>query len=155
MPRGGYRERAGRKSTWKSGCSFAETKLIRVPARIADKVLEFAHKLDSEESLDLVSNSNPSDELQPDEPEINPDQLSLFGAVILSRPKYREVGVASGLSGRALAKRLKVSSGTLQAHKKKDSPLAFAQWTKSNDFEGWSWEYDSGTKLYYPIPPGS
>lgn len=58
MPRGGYREKAGRPSTWKSGCKFSETKLIRVPTAIADQLLEIAHKLDSGESLDLVTIPN-------------------------------------------------------------------------------------------------
>jgi DNA-directed RNA polymerase subunit RPC12/RpoP len=51
MPRGGSREKAGRKSTWKSGCKFEDTKSIRVPAHIADQVLEIAHKLDAGESI--------------------------------------------------------------------------------------------------------
>lgn len=55
MPRGGYREKAGRPSTWKSGCKFSETKLIRVPVAIADQLLEIAHRLDASESLDLVT----------------------------------------------------------------------------------------------------
>ena len=58
MTRGGYRQKAGRKSTWMSGCKFEETKLIRVPIAISDRVLEIAHKLDSGEIIDLVSNSN-------------------------------------------------------------------------------------------------
>ena len=53
MARGGYREKAGRKSTWVSGCTFEETKLIRVPIAISDKVLEFAHKLDGGQNIDL------------------------------------------------------------------------------------------------------
>jgi hypothetical protein len=57
MARGGYREKAGRKSTWVSGCKFEETKLIRVPIAISDRVLEIAHKLDSGENIDLVSES--------------------------------------------------------------------------------------------------
>ena len=58
MVRGGYREKAGRKSTWVSGCKFEETKLIRVPIAISDRVLEIAHKLDNGESIDLVTKSN-------------------------------------------------------------------------------------------------
>jgi hypothetical protein len=45
MTRGGYREKAGRKSTWVSGCKFEQTKLIRAPIAISDHVLEIAHKL--------------------------------------------------------------------------------------------------------------
>jgi hypothetical protein len=58
MPRGGRREKAGRKSSWISGCKFEETKLIRVPIAISDRLLEIAHKLDNGEVIDLVSKSN-------------------------------------------------------------------------------------------------
>lgn len=58
MPRGGRREKAGRKSTWTSGCRFEDTKLIRVPAAIASELLEIAHKLDSGEAIDLETKSN-------------------------------------------------------------------------------------------------
>ncbi len=162
MPRGGKRERAGRKSTWGSGCSFAETKLIRVPAKIAGKVLEFAHKLDSELTLDSVSNSKlepvPEHKTEIVEAESNPDQLLLFEPVSSFQPVSEELTISSGLSGRALAKRLNVSSGTLQNRKQRDSPLEFAQWTKAKlqarGIEDEAWEYDSETKLYYPIPFG-
>ena len=56
MPRGGYREKSGRKNTWASGCKFKDTKLIRVPRAIADQVLTYAHRLD-EKSLDSVTKS--------------------------------------------------------------------------------------------------
>ena len=42
MPRGGYREGAGGKSSWKHG----KTKVIRVPEVLADKVIDYARKLD-------------------------------------------------------------------------------------------------------------
>lgn len=54
MTRGGKRDRSGRKSTWASGCKFEDTKLIRVPAAIADQLLELAHKLDAGEILQLA-----------------------------------------------------------------------------------------------------
>lgn len=52
MNRGGYRETAGRKTSWMSGCKFKDTKLIRIPIVIADKLLRIAHRLDSNESID-------------------------------------------------------------------------------------------------------
>lgn len=55
MPRGGKRDKAGRPSTWASGCKFEDTRVIRVPAAIADRTLEVAHKLDAGETLDLVT----------------------------------------------------------------------------------------------------
>jgi hypothetical protein len=56
MAQGGKRTGAGRKSTWQSGCQFIETKLIRVPTAIAEKILEIAHRLDAGEQFDLVTN---------------------------------------------------------------------------------------------------
>lgn len=44
MPRGGFRQGAGGKPTWKHG----KTKTIRVPEALADKVLEIARLLDEE-----------------------------------------------------------------------------------------------------------
>jgi ribosomal protein S15P/S13E len=61
MPRGGRRENAGKKSTWESGRSFAETKVIRVPIEFADQLLELAHEIDAGGSIDLVTNSNTVD----------------------------------------------------------------------------------------------
>lgn len=42
MPRGGKREGAGGKPTWKNG----KTKTIRVPIALADEILKFAKELD-------------------------------------------------------------------------------------------------------------
>lgn len=53
MPRGGAREGAGRRSSWASGCKFEDTKLIRVPAILADRLLEFAHELDRGIDIEL------------------------------------------------------------------------------------------------------
>jgi len=55
MPRGGYRENAGRKSEW---VSSSQTQPIRVPAWMAEKVLEFARKLDNDEPIDNVQNQS-------------------------------------------------------------------------------------------------
>lgn len=62
MPRGGRRENAGKKSTWESGRSFAETKVIRVPIEFADQLLDMAHKLDAGESIEIVTNSDEATE---------------------------------------------------------------------------------------------
>lgn len=57
MPRGGSRKGAGRKTAWESGCTFAETTVIRVPKYLKNEVLELAHRLDAGEEVDLVSKS--------------------------------------------------------------------------------------------------
>lgn len=61
MARGGYREKAGRKSSWASGCSIEETKLIRVPVKIADEVLKAAHNIDAGYTLEKVNLINNED----------------------------------------------------------------------------------------------
>lgn len=43
----------GRPSTWASAPKFEDTKLVRVPAKIAAKVLRIAHALDRQESLEI------------------------------------------------------------------------------------------------------
>lgn len=55
--RGGAREKAGRKSSWVSGCRQEETKLIRVPEKLAKELNEIAHKLDAGEIIDLDTKS--------------------------------------------------------------------------------------------------
>jgi hypothetical protein len=57
MPRGGFRENAGRKSEWASGRTFGETKPIRVPREHSDTLLEIAHRLDAGETIDLDTES--------------------------------------------------------------------------------------------------
>jgi hypothetical protein len=124
MPRGGHREKAGRPSTWKSGCKFSETKLIRVPAAIADQLLEIAHKLDSDETLDLVTK-----------------QLSL-----LDRPT--EINADTRFSGVKLANRLNVSSAAFTPVLKQGDSV-FAEYTKQRDPDGIAWVRDG--KKYRPL----
>jgi uncharacterized coiled-coil DUF342 family protein len=62
MPRGGRREKAGKKSTWESGRSFNETKVIRVPVEFAEQLLDLAHRLDAGESIETVTNSAEANE---------------------------------------------------------------------------------------------
>lgn len=57
MARGGKRQNAGRKTSWISGCRFEDTKLIRVPKVLSDKLLEFAHRLDQSDNYELVTKS--------------------------------------------------------------------------------------------------
>lgn len=53
MPRGGCREGSGSKSTWNHG----KTKTIRIPEVLADRVLEYARKLDKGDTIDPVTES--------------------------------------------------------------------------------------------------
>jgi hypothetical protein len=129
MSRGGHREKAGRKSTWKSGCRYGETKLIRVPTAIADQVLEIAHKLDSGEPIGTTSG-----------------QLSL---PIFTPTHPSKITSETLLSGTELSRRLGVSSAAFTSHHKKGKD-AFANYSRSKDPDGISWERLS-SKKYCPI----
>jgi hypothetical protein len=54
MTRGGKREGAGIRPTWKHG----KTKTIRVPEELAEQILEFARKLDSGAIIESDTQSN-------------------------------------------------------------------------------------------------
>jgi hypothetical protein len=127
MPRGGYREKAGRKSTWKSGCMHKDTKLIRVPISIADELLKIAHKLDAGESFNSST-----------------EQLSL--PINLAASKTSKVNSDTRLSGVELARLLGVSSAALTPYIKKGSE-ALAKYTRSKS--GIAWEREG--KKYKPI----
>lgn len=53
MGRGGARSNAGAKPKWNNG----ETKTIRVPKNLADKILEYARKLDNDEVIESGTSS--------------------------------------------------------------------------------------------------
>lgn len=55
--RGGAREKAGRKSSWVSGCRQEETKLMRVPEKLLKELNEIAHRLDAGEVIDFDTKS--------------------------------------------------------------------------------------------------
>lgn len=57
MARGGYRENAGRKSKWRSG----KTKMIRVPIKLADQLLEIAYRLDQDTDIENESKTKDID----------------------------------------------------------------------------------------------
>lgn len=76
MPRGGYREGAGRKGGWKN----SETQVIRVPKVFAGQLLDVARRLDLGESLNF-SKSHYVEALDPIVGKIDalhPGQIPLF-----------------------------------------------------------------------------
>lgn len=54
MPRGGKRDGAGRPSKWASKVTFKDTKLIRVPKHLVQRLLNIAHKMDRGENIDYL-----------------------------------------------------------------------------------------------------
>lgn len=121
MTRGGHREKAGRKSTWKSGCRYEETKLIRVPIQLAEKLLEIAHKLDSGESFGPTL-----------------EQLSL---PVFDSSFSTQITSSTRLSGSELARRLGVTSAAFTPVLKRGNDV-FAQYTKAKDPDGIAWVRD-------------
>ncbi len=96
MSRGGQRKGAGRKSTWVSGCKFADTKLIRVPAVIADEILEFAHRLDGKAKCEIVTNSKDDEDL-PIFKALSANSLLLVSESLLS---VKRLGLERAVLGR-------------------------------------------------------
>src|SRR5436190_9662955 len=85
MSRGGKREKAGRPSSWASGCKFEDTKLIRVPAAIADRLLEIAHRLDANEFFELETKLSVKLET-----ETKSERVSSVSANWVQRPDSKE-----------------------------------------------------------------
>lgn len=142
MTRGGKRDGSGRKSTWASGCTFQETKVIRVPAYISDEVLEFAKKLDKQKTIGLetkpiVTKSEPKD--------TTPSEFTLLIPLGIYQDK--------GMTGDDLASRLGVAPATIRRtrQKKSDRPGGFEAWCKSRDPESIAWSYNPETKLYQQL----
>jgi hypothetical protein len=57
--RGGYREKAGRKSDWK----HPATKTIRVPPEIADQVIEIAKQIDNGSQVSFIDSATKSNKV--------------------------------------------------------------------------------------------
>lgn len=134
MPRGGKRKGSGRPSPW----VHKRTKLIRVPAVFADQLIEIAQKLDKGEALDFETKSK-----APHIQAFPTGQMSVWDvAVPPDQP--------SPLSGKALARRLDRSSGTLHVHKKRGND-DLVPWTRAADPDGWGWEFRADTQKYHPV----
>jgi hypothetical protein len=152
MPRGGHRDKAGRRSTWQSNCKFSETKLIRVPTAIANQLLDIAHRLDAGEVLDFVTQSKGAGLTLPsvEEGNVAPGQMS-FLDLSFEIPLVEPVIATSlqPLSARALSRRLKVDkSGSIVLSRKLKPD--FKEWTMEKDPEGIGWVYNEQDKLYHP-----
>lgn len=136
MPRGGRREKAGRKSGWVN----SETQLIRVPKCFVNRLLEIARHLDHGGDAQLTTiefSGNVSEDLHHSD---LTQQLNIFG-----------IGQPLPLSHTALAKRLNVSSSTLSRHKKYGNEKLLT-WTFEADKE-WGWYFVESTGKYCPMAP--
>lgn len=151
MPRGGHRENAGRKTSWKN----SETQVIRVPKVFAPQLLKIAKDLDIGQVIDSVPQSHDQPQfLSPvqsiaEMSTISPGQLSL-----LDQPSPGNDSVTDSkidlvpLSCRALSRRLKVNKSGSTILRRKSDP-DFEEWTRSID--GIGWVYNEQDKLYHPV----
>lgn len=73
MPRGGHREGAGGKPTWKQG----KTTNIRIPVALKNKILKIARQLDAHETIDVVGENITSLNLNEDYMNFNEENLTL------------------------------------------------------------------------------
>jgi hypothetical protein len=136
MSRGGRRHGSGRKSSWKSGCSFKETKLIRVPSLLADQMLEIAHWLDNGGTIEKVTKSN---------------QLKL--EVVPDAVLEIETN-SKGYTETAFAQLIGINRNTLKSRKKKyleglTSEDDFQAYLREHDPQSRSWRYCRERKRYY------
>ena len=121
--RGGKRDKAGRKSTWPSGCRFQDTKLIRVPKYLAEKLMQIAKELDSKRAKEL--NSKKAKKLYSDK---NLDSVTKSREEPTQPPlpfktKSTDTDFSSQklpiIPGKLLAKRLNITPSKLSTKKKK------------------------------------
>jgi hypothetical protein len=136
MPRGGCRYGSGRKSTWKSGCRFEETKLIRVPSAIADELLDIAHWLDSGGTFEKVTKSK-----------------TLRLDVVPDKPLEIETN-SKGYTETAFAQLIGINRSTLKSRKKKyldglTSEAEFCAYLREQDPHSRNWRYSNVSKKYY------
>lgn len=136
MVRGGYRKKAGRKSTWKSGCRFEQTKLIRVPRLIADQMLEIAHWLDNGGTIEKVTKSNQL-------------KLELLPDTVLETETN-----SKGYTETAFAQLIGINRNTLKSRKKKyldglTSESDFYTYLREQDPLSRNWRYSNVSKKYY------
>jgi hypothetical protein len=171
MSRGGAREGAGRKSTWPSGCKFAETKLIRVPERLAEQLLDIARLMDAglnvEQdifSCELPETGQVSVNPRSRKPEVDSPISKPHQRVVVTTPLFEIVTepndrvqslVLEPLTSSQLLKRFGLKSrGTLNDKKKRcypDNPAEFHRWSGQKDPDGVSWDYHESDNMFHPF----
>jgi hypothetical protein len=172
--RGGARPNAGRKSGW----STSDTQTIRVPRRLASRLLEIAKKLDfEEEALDFVSESKmpiassnccidikgilekwsemsnkyaPSPNTRWDNARTLLEEIkAVFYPPGSTQLNITDIsGLKNNLTALQLAHRFNITDTTIRMHQKKLSSGEFLEWSKSKDPLGRGWNYNLETKLY-------
>ena len=142
MPRGGYREGAGRKGGWMN----PETQVIRVPKIFAAQLLDIARRLDLGEPENLVPPVFSVDPAQPivesETLQVNPDQIELFSPIPEVIESVTESKTIS-LSMRGLAKYLGMHHSTISKKIKKQSLEEVLNWLQSQGKGAWIFDLES------------
>lgn len=136
MSRGGARKGAGKKTSWKSGCTFNQTKLIRVPLALASRLLDIAHWIDEGGEIEKVTKP-----IQ--------HELSLSSEIILETETNSKAYTETDL-----AEEIKVNRSTLKNRKKKYldgiiSEADFHSYLREKDPLSRNWCYSLQDKKYY------
>ena len=136
MTRGGARQGAGKKSSWKSGCKFEQTKLIRVPAAISTQLLEIAHWLDEGFQIKKLT---------------KPIQCELSNVLDTVSPNE---ALPRLFNETEFAKEININRSTLKNRKKRflnglESELSFYAYLSEHDPQSRQWRYCRDTKKYY------
>jgi hypothetical protein len=136
MPRGGIRKGSGKKSSWKSGCKFEQTKLIRIPSSLASQLLEIAHWLDDGGEVEKV--------IKPVQCEL-PIPPHTNSEIVTDSKEYTET---------AFAQEIGINRSTLKNRKKKylDGLLSeddFQAYLREHDPKSRPWRYCRERKRYY------
>lgn len=141
MPRGGHRQGAGRKSSWKHG----KTTVIRVPEIFARRLLDIAQKLDSGECIEYVSKSKEFLD-SPQEVDVVPGQMSLldFDTVCSSKAEI-------SFNNAQLARRFGIHPTSLSKYRRNHSAGQLAAWSATKDPENLAWSYDPQKRLYMVV----
>ena len=165
MPRGGRRKGAGRKTQWESGCSFAETTVVRVPKVLKNEILEIAHRLDAGEEIDLVSKSikERNNYLEGKVLKLENELKKLLNQnlekVTKSKKKNKivqlnlvtESKLINPVPGQLLSiKRLGLSKNAASESKKRYSVDKFAEWSQKQDPDHIPWIPNPKGRGYIP-----
>ena len=136
MSRGGARKGAGKKTSWKSGCKFDQTKLIRVPVNLSSRLLEIAHWLDEGAEVEKVT--------KPIQCKL-PIPSDTDSEIVTDTKEYTET---------AFAQELGINRSTLKNRKKRyldglTSEEDFYDYLCEHDPQSRNWRYCRERKRYY------
>lgn len=159
MPRGGFRENAGRKSGWNN----TETQVIRVPKSLASQLIEIARKLNNGEAFELVAKSKteaePSERVVLDpaiEPAVISGQMNLlsFDTEIASSKAVVPPNKEFSLPISDLGRRWSQTTPSITRAKREKSRQDFIDYSKKKEESlgnNFGWEYLLDINRFQPV----